>query len=75
MSEESEREARAAVRRATWTMRKLDRDDGSIPTPEGMSERVAFAYELSMRIWALSGRPMPEYTRANIPTRIVRPPR
>lgn len=36
------------------------------------ADRVALVAELSRRAWALTGRPLPSYTRATMPVRIVR---
>jgi hypothetical protein len=32
-----------------------------------LEERVAAVAELTMNVWRLSGRPLPEYTRATMP--------
>jgi hypothetical protein len=45
-------------------------DDGFVDAPPG--ERVAMVYELTLAAWALSGRPMPTYSRAEIPGRLIR---
>lgn len=34
-------------------------------------ERLAMVHELSRRMWELSGRPLPSYTRSEMPVRIV----
>ena len=39
-------------------------------TPE---QRLAMVWELTMRAWALTGRPLPEYDRRRIPVKIHRP--
>jgi len=36
-------------------------------------ERLAMLTELSRRMWALTGRQVPEYPRARMPGRIIRP--
>ena len=36
------------------------------------TERLAMMWPLAVRAWELSGRELPQYTRATIPTRIVR---
>lgn len=70
---ESFEEARA--RRRSWPVRifplgeePLD-DTLDTMTP---SERVALVWELTARMWELSGNPLPSYTRATMPVRIVR---
>ncbi|CAN5325304.1 hypothetical protein BH23GEM2_BH23GEM2_20280 [soil metagenome] len=35
------------------------------------SERIALVAELSRRAWALTGQPLPSYTRATMPVRVV----
>ena len=39
-------------------------------TPE---ERLAMVWELTMRAWALSGRPIPSYERSEMPVVVRRP--
>jgi hypothetical protein len=36
------------------------------------SQRVALVWELSRRMWELTGRPVPRYDRASMPVRLVR---
>ena len=36
------------------------------------AERLAMMWPLAVRAWTLAGRTLPQYTRATIPTRIVR---
>jgi hypothetical protein len=36
------------------------------------SERVAMVWRLTQDAWAMSGRPMPDYARADAPGRMVR---
>jgi len=38
-------------------------------TPE---QRLAMIWELSLDAWTLSGRPFPEYSRAEAPLRVIR---
>lgn len=70
---ESFEEARA--RRHGWPVRifplGLEPPDDALDTMTP-SERVALVWELSARRWELSGHPLPSYTRATIPVRIVR---
>lgn len=35
-------------------------------------DRLEMVFELSRRMWELTGRPLPTYDRRNIPVRIVR---
>lgn len=63
---EADRRARARARALRMTTSE---------SPLTSSERVALAYTLTRAAWAVSGQPWPEYTRATIPIRIIRPPR
>lgn len=38
-------------------------------TPE---ESLSLVHELTLSAWALSGKPLPQYTRATTPIRIVK---
>jgi len=46
-------------------------DLSAVTTPE---ERLAMVWELSERMWELTGRPIPQYERAEIPVTVVRRP-
>jgi hypothetical protein len=67
-------EARAAAR-AHWPVRvyrlgeEPEDDLSETSTPE---QRLAMIWELSLDAWTLSGRPYPEYSRAEIPVRVIR---
>ncbi len=37
-----------------------------------IAERLAMTRQLTERIWKLSGKPLPSYTRATMPVRIIR---
>lgn len=63
---------RAARRRETWSIHRVDRDPGTAPCPEDPGERIAMVEVLSQRAWALSGRPLPDYERASMPIKIIR---
>jgi len=75
-AEEEARRARAAVRK-DWPIRvyKL----GEEP-PEDLSatttaaERLAMMWPLALQAWAFTGKPLPTYTRAETPIRIVPSP-
>ena len=45
-------------------------DLSEVSTPE---ERLAMLAELSRRMWAMTGRPVPAYPRAGMPGHVVRP--
>jgi len=68
----STRADRAAARRATWTLRRVPRDDGSIPAAATAEERINQVFELSERAWKLSGRPWPDYERSDMPIVVIR---
>ncbi|HUO51577.1 MAG TPA: hypothetical protein VMT93_03585 [Gemmatimonadaceae bacterium] len=36
------------------------------------AERIEMVWELSRRMWELTGKPIPQYDRAHMPVRIVR---
>lgn len=63
---------RAARRRATWTIRRVERDDGRAPCPADPAERIAMVEVLSQRAWALSGKPFPTYDRHEMPIVVIR---
>jgi hypothetical protein len=66
-----------AARRRNWVVRvgRLSDEPGddlsNITTPE---QRIAMVWELTARMWELTGRPRPNYTRATMPVRVVRRP-
>ncbi|MDQ3137712.1 MAG: hypothetical protein M3Q93_09000 [Gemmatimonadota bacterium] len=68
--------ASAAHRRRQWPVRiyrlgEEPPDDLSrLTTP---AERVAMVWELSARMWELTGQPSPGYSRATMPGRVIRP--
>lgn len=46
------------------------RDDlAEVTTPE---QRLAMVWDLTLRMWALTGRPFPSYSRENLPGRVLR---
>jgi hypothetical protein len=63
------------VTRRSWPIRiyRLGEEPGddlsAVSTPE---QRLAMVAELSRRLWSLTGRPVPSYTRAGIPGRVHR---
>lgn len=68
----SDREARAARRRETWAISVHTLADA--PPSERTTPEVALAsmWRLACETWAMSGRPWPDYTRANMPGRVIR---
>lgn len=71
-SDDAARRTRAQERAARMTLRKTAPGMASADpvrlTPE---QAVSLVHELTFTAWALSGRPLPEYTRDTIPIRIV----
>src|SRR6478752_4463534 len=75
-TEDAARAARTAARRS-WPIRvyKL----GEEP-PEDLSatttaeERLAMMWPLTLRVWAFTGRPLPDYPRSETPIRVVPSP-
>jgi hypothetical protein len=61
--------------RASWPGKKLrlgDGDDAASVPGSTPSERVAMVWRLTLDAWAMSGKPIPPYARADMPGRIVR---
>jgi hypothetical protein len=48
------------------------REAGTPPCPDAIPERLALAARLSQEAWALSGRPIPQYTRRTMPMALRR---
>jgi len=66
--------ARRAAR-ANWPVRKLRLgEEADDPLSWTWEERLAATWELSVQAWAIAGLPMPDYERANAPTRLLRGP-
>ncbi len=76
-SDEQTRSERAAAR-SDWPIRRYELGEEpsenliATTTPE---ERLGMMWELALQAWSLTGRPLPEYERHEIPGRVVRPPR
>lgn len=60
-----------AQRRATCT---ITLTSGETPAPEAptAAERLAAVWAITADAWALSGRPIPDYSRAAMPGRVLR---
>jgi hypothetical protein len=79
MSSEADDRAREARRAArhNWPIRvyKLGEepaDDLSATTTA--AERLAMMWPLTLQVWALTGRPLPDYKRSETPIRVVPSP-
>ena len=46
-------------------------EGGDVPMPETSLGRVELAFQLTQAAWAMSGKPWPEYARADLPMRRV----
>lgn len=76
MDSAEEAAARMAAR-AKWPGHKTTlteapgaEDLSATTTPE---QRVGMLWELTLGAWSLTGLPLPDYTRANMPGRLIRP--
>ena len=65
------RRARAEARRS-WAIRVLPLGKERAPHIDGASARVISMWRITLDTWALSGRPLPEYERSEMPVRFVR---
>ena len=64
--------------RAAWPIRKIGLRDEELTDARDTStvdERIALVWKLTRRQWAFSGRPIPTYTRAEMPGTVLRRPR
>lgn len=71
----AEERARA---RAAWPVRKIALRDEPLTDARDAStvdERIALVRTLTLRQWQFAGLPVPSYTRANMPGRVLRPAR
>lgn len=68
-------ELERAAQRSGWPVRRYSL--GQEP-PEDLSartsatERIAMMWPLALEAWKLAGLPIPDYSRENLPSRIVR---
>ena len=75
MSDGSDRAARKRMR-ADWPIARyaLGEEPGDdLSETTTPSERIAMMWPLALEAWAVAGRPLPDYTRANLPGRLFRP--
>lgn len=73
----AEQAALRAAARAGWPGLKTTlseapgaEDLSASTTPE---QRLAMMWELTLGAWSLTGLPLPDYTRASMPGRLIRP--
>jgi len=72
----SEDEAARKRARAKWpgALTTLARQsDAAIVRHGTPGERVAMVWQVTLDVWASSGRPLPSYERANMPGQLFRP--
>jgi hypothetical protein len=67
--------AERARRRSEWPVRVFKR--GSEPSDDlsataTAAQRLAMMWPLALEAWALTGKPMPDYSRSTMPVRIIR---
>lgn len=68
-------EARRARARANWPGVKTTieaQDDAAIVREGTPADRIGMVWQITLDVWASSGRPMPEYTRETMPGRVIR---
>lgn len=69
---ESRRQARE---RRPWPARVLpleEAEPADLSATTTAEERLAMVWELSRRMWELTGRPLPDYSRSEMPITIIR---
>ncbi|MBL8923753.1 MAG: hypothetical protein JNJ54_33165 [Myxococcaceae bacterium] len=75
MSVADEQTRRAA--RASWPGLKTNLQEAAgaedLSATTSPEQRLAMMWELARGAWALTGQPMPDYARANMPGRVIRP--
>jgi len=79
MSSEVDDRARAARRaaRRDWPIRVYrlgDEPADDLSATTTAAERLAMMWPLTLRVWALTGRPLPDYERSETPIRVVPSP-
>ncbi len=70
-----EARARRAAARASWVGRIVSLDeegDDDLSSSTTVSERLDMMWRLALDAWASAGKPIPDYTRADTPGRVIR---
>ena len=70
MSQDRPTPARRVTQARVFRLGEEPSDDLSATTT--VEERLALVAELSRRMWELTGRPQPAYSRATMPIRVIR---
>ncbi len=61
--------------RAAWPIRRFklgEEPKGDLRSTTTAEERLAMMWPLACDAWASRGEPLPEYTRENMPGRVIR---
>lgn len=64
-----------AKQRAEWVGRKTTlggQDDATVVRHGTPGERIEMLWQVTWDAWVSSGRPLPNYTRAEMPGRLIR---
>lgn len=73
--DDDETRARRAAARAGWPGRVGRLEE--LPEVEVLDgppgELIAMVRQLTLQAWAMAGKPIPDYDRANMPGRVIRP--
>jgi hypothetical protein len=67
--------AARALRRASWpgAVTTLDdQTDAALVREATPARRIAMVWQVTLDVWASSGRPLPSYTRAEMPSHLIR---
>ncbi len=70
-----ERAKRAAARRS-WPVRRFrlgEEPSDDLSQDTTAEQRLAMMGQLAAEAWLLTGRPFPDYTRRDMPGRVIRP--
>jgi len=62
--------------RAGWPIRRATLEDEPLTDeriPEDVDARIAMVATLTRSQWAFAGRPLPRYSRAEMPGQVIRP--
>ena len=74
MSDEDREAAERAEKRRNWPVRIYDLDhepDENLAATTTPEERLAMMWPLALEAWSLIGQPIPEYSRSEMPIRVV----
>lgn len=65
------------ARRASWPVRRcaLGEESDDLSAQTTATERIAMMWPLALEAWRLAGLPIPDYTRKDMPSCLVREPK